>query len=718
MTHTQTTYTNRIALRAGKKGARPAEVGALASVFEKSATELKQSKLLKCKQTLQIATFNVRTLNRIGQLPELIASAKEHKIDIICIQEHRYTHTEDIKYHETGNGWSLVTVSAWKNSVNATVGGVGLLIGPRALKTLNSIEKIQPRMMAATFNGNPRATIISCYSPTNVSEETELVTFYDELSSLVRSIPKHNMLVIGGDMNAQIGKNGNNKYSLHNTSNRNGQHLTDFMIENRLACLTTNYQKRKGKLWTYTYANNTKAQIDYVLINEKWKNSAMNCEAYSSFEGVSTDHRIVTAKIRLSLRKNAKRTATTKHYDWALLNNRDIRDKYVLELRNRFETLQEKTEKSTPNDEYENFVNAHLEAAAKCIPTKLKTKYRVPWETLAVRDKRALVKTASKNYRKNPTNTNALKLKTAQYQLAGIYIKEQTEYIQNQIDKIRDSVEDRQSRIAWQTINEVSRRKNTAKAKLKAANQQERIKLWKQHFENLLENPPKITHEPITRIISKQLDIKLGPFTQEELDSVLRKIKNRKAAGLYEIPPEVWKTRQFDDILLRHCNAVYNQNPIDIWMKGCILPFPKKGDLGLAKNYRGITLTSIAAKIYNALLRNRIEPKIDNILRKNQNGFRRNRSTTSQILTIRRILEGVRAKNLQATLIFVDFTKAFDSIHRGKMEQILLAYGIPKETVAAITILYRNTKVRVRSPDGDTEYFDDLIRVKKSFLFN
>ena len=53
-------------------------------------------------------------------------------------------------------------------------------------------------------------------------------------------------------------------------------------------------------------------------------------------------------------------------------------------------------------------------------------------------------------------------------------------------------------------------------------------------------------------------------------------------------------------------------------MKGCILPFPKKGDLGLAKNYRGITLTPIAAKIYNALLRNRIEPKIDNILRKNQ----------------------------------------------------------------------------------------------------
>ena len=185
-----------------------------------------------------------------------------------------------------------------------------------------------------------------------------------------------------------------------------------------------------------------------------------------------------------------------------------------------------------------------------------------------------------------------------------------------------------------------------------------------------------------------------------------RKIKNRKAAGLDEIPPDVWKTRQFDDILLRHCNAVYNQIPIDRWMKGCILPFPKKGDLGLVKNYRGITLTSIAAKIYYGLLtklhrtqnwqHSYEEPKV----------FQRNRSTTSQILTICRILEGVRARNLQATILFIDFTKAFDSIHWGKVEQILLAYSIPKETVAAIMILYRNTKVKVRSPDGETDYFD------------
>ena len=130
------------------------------------------------------------------------------------------------------------------------------------------------------------------------------------------------------------------------------------------------------------------------------------------------------------------------------------------------------------------------------------------------------------------------------------------------------------------------------------------------------------------------------------------------------------------------------------------------GDLRIAKNYRNIILISTAANIYNALLRNHIETKIEKILRKNQNSFRRNRSTTSQILTIRRIFEGVRAKKLDATILFVDFSKTFDSIYRGKMEQILLVYGLLKQAIAAIMMLFKNTQVKVRSPDGDTDYFD------------
>ena len=56
-------------------------------------------------------------------------------------------------------------------------------------------------------------------------------------------------------------------------------------------------------------------------------------------------------------------TSKTAHYDWFLLNNRDICDKYMKPLRNKFDALQEIPETLSPNDEYENFVNIHIEAA-------------------------------------------------------------------------------------------------------------------------------------------------------------------------------------------------------------------------------------------------------------------------------------------------------------------------------------------------------------------
>ena len=132
-------------------------------------------------------------------------------------------------------------------------------------------------------------------------------------------------------MNPQIVKNVNNKFNLHDSTNRNREHLTDFTQENGLTFLNTKFQKRKGKRWTNTYLNNTKTHIDYTLMNKKWINSSLNCEAYSAFKGVSSDHRIVPAKERLCLRRNVAQTTTTTtttttQYDWSLLNNRDISD--------------------------------------------------------------------------------------------------------------------------------------------------------------------------------------------------------------------------------------------------------------------------------------------------------------------------------------------------------------------------------------------------------
>ena len=91
---------------------------------------------------------------------------------------------------------------------------------------------------------------------------------------------------------------------------------------------------------------------------------------------------------------------------------------------------------------------------------------------------------------------------------------------------------------------------------------------------------------------------------------------------------------------------------------------------------------------------------LDPFLRIKQNGFR----PVAQIATLRRLTECVKAKQLQAVITFVDFKKAFDSIHRGKLMEILSAYGKPKK-IDAISIIYKDTMAQVITPDGETDFF-------------
>ena len=89
----------------------------------------------------------------------------------------------------------------------------------------------------------------------------------------------------------------------------------------------------------------------------------------------------------------------------------------------------------------------------------------------------------------------------------------------------------------------------------------------------------------------------------------------------------------------------------------------------------------------------------------NQNSFRKGRSTTSHILALHRIVDELKNHDMEAVLTFIDFHKAFDSIDRGRMLQILKAYRIPPDVVAAIRVMYKNILALVITPEGKTEQF-------------
>ena len=102
------------------------------------------------------------------------------------------------------------------------------------------------------------------------------------------------------------------------------------------------------------------------------------------------------------------------------------------------------------------------------------------------------------------------------------------------------------------------------------------------------------------------------------------------------------------------------------WTTNIIIPVTKKASAKYMDNYKGITLMSVAAKIYNRMLLNKIYDPVNLLLPPEQSGFRRGRSCIEQIYILRRVMEGFHKKQLTLVSTFLDFRKAFDSINRKK----------------------------------------------------
>ena len=112
----------------------------------------------------------------------------------------------------------------------------------------------------------------------------------------------------------------------------------------------------KRRLWTWRHPNGAPAQLHHILINAKWFNSLRNCRAYSTVN-VESDHRIVTAVIKLSLRIN-KNKSTTKfeRYTWPLLqHDHQMQQKYAIEVENKFPALRTQSESDSSSSAQEDY---------------------------------------------------------------------------------------------------------------------------------------------------------------------------------------------------------------------------------------------------------------------------------------------------------------------------------------------------------------------------
>ena len=189
--------------------------------------------------------------------------------------------------------------------------------------------------------------------------------------------------------------------------------------------------------------------------------------------------------------------------------------------------------------------------------------------------------------------------------------------------------------------------------------QEEQLRRWGEYFEELLNRPPPIPEAEL------MLDVNTTKPNKEEIAKAIRNQKNGKAPGPDGISVEILKgdINTSTQMLYEIYAKVWEEETIpEDWKEGHLVKIPKKGDLTNCNNYRGITMLSVPGKILSQIILQRLIDALDKILRDQQMGFRKNRSCTDHIATLRIIAEQSLEWNTSLYTTYVDFEKAFDSV--------------------------------------------------------
>ena len=444
---------------------------------------------------------------------------------------------------------------------------------------------------------------------------------------------------------------------------------------------------------------------------------------------------MVSIKLKISLRATVKQADKVIRYNWPLLQQQAVQSKFNLALKNRFEALHDELNSDT-QECYDQLLQCLKKTAETTLGkvTREKQQHWVSEETRELIRMRDAARLKFENHletrhiRKFDATTRELKAKWRELskRCDAAHESDHVKYLEGQCEELKSAAANRQVRKQWQLVKRITgkERKPTIKVRSKktpgTATERDTLEEWGAYFDGLLNSKtnssrpvaPSLTSKAEARINPPRVHaaIQTGPFSLNEMKVAVKMLKNNKAPGIDDIMTNELLKNGGDyllEVLRKLCTEILSgSDPPWQWKINKVVPVPKKGDLSLMTNYRGISLMSAAAKVFNRLLLNRIKPIIDCVLRRNQAGFRSGRSTIDQICALRRLFEGAELKKLPLVAIFVDFKKAFDPINREMLFEIMLLYGIPKEIVAAARKLYDNSKAVVQVNGKTSEPFN------------
>ena len=251
---------------------------------------------------------------------------------------------------------------------------------------------------------------------------------------------------------------------------------------------------------------------------------------------------------------------------------------------------------------------------------------------------------------------------------------------------------------------------------------------WRAHFSRVLNVSISTYDDSVFNIIPQQpvLEELARPPSIEEVRCALAHMKCNRAAGKDGIPVELLVCGGEQALTYLHsiCSEVWTSELIPKeWVDSVIVPIPKKGNLQLCDNWRGISLLSVAGKVFARILANRIAPIAESVLDESQCGFRKCRGTIDMIFVARQLQEKAREQMCQLYMCFFDLKKAYDSVPRDALWLLLTRLGFPSKLVHILRGLHVNMEASVRVDGVLSEPFQVSTGLKQGcvlapFLFN
>ena len=654
------------------------------------------------RRTIRVGAWNVRTLRYDHSICQLSDELRRLRVSVAALSEVRRPGSGQISVGGYTYYWS-------GQDSGLHFSGVAIALADWLIPAVDNISCLSDRVMSLRLRHSlGTLAVFSVYAPTSKGDEDNKNRFYQQLSAAVEQCTARETPLVMGDFNAVVGSRRDGYESVmgphgHGSRTENGSRLLQFASSHSLKVAGTWFQRSDYHRWTwYSNTGSWRSEIDHILVGSRWR-LLRNCRVFRSAQ-FSTDHRLLVAELHLRIR-STRTPSGNSSYNVELLRDPEVQKKFQ---RNLADLAADTSSRSRPGD-WESLRDLIKTAAQNTIGSAPRKKHHkhLPPEIADLINLRRRARLCG----------NTVLYRSLRSKVRKVLREAENSRTESICREVSSNLFTINSRLAFKAISALSglQPKPTTTAVLAADGSvlegSLAIQRFAEYFEDLLnvQSPPGISDMPKAILAAPDPPINTHPPTLLEVREVLGKFRSGRAAGICQIPAELLKNG--GDLLHRELTTVFRkvwtseEIPSD-WKRSIIVPiYKRKGDPKDCGNYRGISLLSVAGKMFARILLDRIRPHLLEHQRPEQSGFSPKKSTVDRILALRVLIERRREFRKPFLGAYVDFRKAFDSVHRGSLWKLLYLRGIPSKIIALIQSLYSDSSSAVRIGGEISEYF-------------